>query len=168
MTRKEIFMKKAIVLVMSMILVIGLVFLTSCCFCWQPCGKPSIEVVKYVSVDKGVTWLDANTVAQAPSLRETHFVKYQFVVTNTGNVELTNIMLTDSNHNIMDWGNTIVSPLAPGASFTCTIGYEHPPIQAIVGEVSNTATVTGDYRGLTYGDTDDAWYIGVPYGVTIP
>ena len=156
-------MKKTMWLLLALVLLVALVVPTSCN--WNlPClGNPSIQVVKYVSVDHGVTWYDANSSAEGPIIYEGQPLKYKFVVTNTGDVQLTNITLTDSNYDLKTFDTTvIVSPLAAGGSFSFEIGYGAPQIHAVQGYVKNTVTATGDYNGVTYKDTDVAWYHCLP------
>jgi hypothetical protein len=118
--------------------------------------QPSIDVEKEVKVDC-TNWFDADDppgpVSPVPNPSDIYFM---FTVTNTGNVELTNITLSDSDFDLS--GLSIPSSLAPGESFQREIG----PLDAIVGQHTNTATATGDYDGNTYQDTDDANYFGVP------
>src|SRR6185437_10075439 len=55
----------------------------------------SVSVTKEVSVDGGSTWLDANS-APGPSLLASGAApKFRFTVTNTGNVPLSSVSLTD-------------------------------------------------------------------------
>ena len=82
----------------------------------RPAPKPAIRIIKYVSVDGGVTWLDANT-APGPLLDAGVNVKFQYVVTNTGNVPLTGIVVTDD---VIGAIGTLPS-LAAGASETWTV-----------------------------------------------
>lgn len=74
-------------------------------------ADPSIEIVKYVSVDGGATWDDSNT-PPGPLLPAGATPQFKFTVTNTGNVTLSDITVTDSVFGII---GTLVS-LAPGAS----------------------------------------------------
>jgi hypothetical protein len=118
---------------------------------------PSIRVKKHVSVDKGVTWYDAETIAAGPDAIVGAKVKFRFEVTNTGNATLTNITLTDSEYSLS--GVTVPATLAAGASFERFI-----EVTAVKGRHVNTATATGRYDGQTYSDTDKANYYGyVPY-----
>ena len=66
-------------------------------------------------------------------------ISYSFLVTNTGNVTLTGVTVTDPLVTVDQGPQT----LAPGGSFTFTASYS--PVQADIdaGEVSNTATGTG-------------------------
>jgi len=73
------------------------------------------------------------------------------VVTNTGNVDLTGITLTDSDFDLS--GCTVPSSLAVGASFNCIVTDPWAPVQH-----TDTATVTGDFGGQPVDDTDDANY----------
>lgn len=56
---------------------------------------PSIQIIKYVSVDNGHTWIDAN-VSPGPNLPIGVTPQFKFVITNTGNVPLTNITVNDN------------------------------------------------------------------------
>lgn len=70
-------------------------------------------------------------------------VTYSFVVTNTGNVTLTDVTVTDPLPGL----SAIDCPattLAPGESMTCTATYTVTLADAEAGEVQNTATVIGD------------------------
>ena len=95
----------------------------------------SIQLVKDGSLD--MTVVPSNTEAN-PGDR----IQYTFTVTNTGNVTLTNVIVTDPKVSVS--GGPIVS-LAPGASngstFTGTYTLTQADINA--GKVDNTATATG-------------------------
>ncbi|MBU4153478.1 MAG: hypothetical protein KKD63_11400 [Proteobacteria bacterium] len=83
-------------------------------------------------------------------------VSYKFVVTNTGNTALSQVLITDSTHPAC----TISNVLAAGEFDDCTIG----PFNAKIGLQTNTATTTGKYINgattVTVSDTDDASYCG--------
>jgi|GEM_PF-5395749 len=115
--------------------------------------KPRIDVKKYVSVDGKDTWDDANS-ASGPETTENSDVFFKFVVTNTGDVRLTNITLTDDYFDDLD-EDEIEDSLSKGSSFEYIFG----PVGAANGQHKNTATATGDYSGRTYTDTDPAHYI---------
>ncbi len=127
-----------------------------------PSPIASIDVEKYVSVDYGVTWLDADTAGDAPEKRVTNNLKYKYVVTNTGQVPLINITLSDFHESTyLNLSHImIIDPLPAGGTFEGFYGLEPPYIQALEGLHTNTATATGDYAGVTYMDSDDANYIG--------
>jgi hypothetical protein len=113
---------------------------------------PAIDLVKEVSTDNQVTWLDANS-APGPSTTAGSPVYFRFRVTNTGNVPLTGLTLTDSDFNLSGCGNK-PDPFAPGSTYTCTYG----PVSAIVGQHQNTGSATGTYNATPYSDTDLAHY----------
>ena len=79
--------------------------------------NPLIDVEKYVSIDGGETWLDDDDPIGPFFICNTD-PQFKFVVTNTGNVDLTGISLTDSD---FDLSNCTVPPLAVGASFECFV-----------------------------------------------
>ncbi|KAF1726705.1 hypothetical protein CSC78_03890 [Pseudoxanthomonas japonensis] len=68
-------------------------------------------------------------------------IAYQFIVTNTGNVALTGVVVNDAQ---LDAPATCpVTTLAPGASTTCTGVHTVIAAEVAVGNVHNSATVTG-------------------------
>jgi len=122
---------------------------------------PSIDVEKYVSVDGGASWEDADA-APGPNLPEGSDPQFKFVVTNTGNVELGSISLADSDFNSLLSGCTIPTTLAIGASFNCVI-----TAPWAMGQHTDTATASGSYGGNAYNDTDDANYTGQDVAPTV-
>jgi uncharacterized repeat protein (TIGR01451 family) len=115
-------------------------------------AEADIDVEKLVTVD-GATWYDADDPT-GPEADVGSDVTFRFVVTNTGELTLTNVSLTDTDFDLS--GCSVVDPLVPGASFTC----DHGPVSAEAGQHANTATASGDYEDETYSDTDDAHYFG--------
>jgi hypothetical protein len=113
----------------------------------------SIHIEKYVSVDGQATWEDADT-SPGPEVSEGDDVYFRFVVTNDGDVELTNITLSDTDFDLS--GCSITDPLATGASFECVIG----PFAAVEGQHTDTGATSGQYDGMTVTDSDDAYYYG--------
>jgi uncharacterized repeat protein (TIGR01451 family) len=77
-------------------------------------------------------------------------IAYSYVVTNTGNVTLSNVTVTDNkidndsvNIDCPSGGTTnVVTTLAPGASQTCVATYTVTQGDVDAGSVSNTATAT--------------------------
>jgi uncharacterized repeat protein (TIGR01451 family) len=68
-------------------------------------------------------------------------IAYQFVVTNTGDVTLSGIVVNDA---LLDAPAVCpVTTLAPGASTTCTGSHTVTAADVAVGNVHNSATVTG-------------------------
>ena len=115
-------------------------------------GLPSIDVEKFVSLDGGTTWFDADTPPGLSIPQGTDPV-FRFIVTNTGTVTLESISLVDS---ILGPITIPTTTLAPGESFTVEVTDTWTE-----GQQTNDATVTGDYQGVIYNDTDSANYVGV-------
>jgi len=120
-------------------------------------ANPSIDVEKYVSIDGGATWQDADA-APGPTLVVGTNPQFRFTVTNNGNVTLTNITLTDNTYSLA--GCTVPASLAAGASFSCTI-----TVPWAAGQHTNTASTSGQFTDgngstQTKTDTDDANYLG--------
>jgi hypothetical protein len=122
-------------------------------------ATPGIDIEKYVSVDGKTTWEDADD-ALGPYVYVGSPVWYQFVVTNTGNVVLSNITLSDSVYGAIDCPSK-PDALAPGSSFACDIG----PFAAEAGLHTNTATAKDTVWDVS--DTDDANYFGATPGIDI-
>ena len=120
-----------------------------------------IDVEKLVSVDGGMTWVDADSPF-GPYAVQGNAVQFKFVVTNIGSAVLTNISLTDSDFSLA--GCAIPAALLPGALFECSIS-----TTAALGQHTDTGTVSGSFvdgAGNTESDsdTDDANYYGVSRG----
>ncbi len=72
-------------------------------------------------------------------------IAYSFLVTNTGNVTLTGIVINDANLDAA--AVCAVTTLAPGASTTCTGTHTITQAEVNAGVVNNTATATGTTPG---------------------
>lgn len=125
---------------------------------WQHCEvmgpfeeEPEISIEKLVSPDNGVTWFDADN-PPGPNVLESTDPQFRFIVTNTGNVTLTNVQVTDDVYGLI---GTLPS-LSPGASAQFNIVGTWA-----LGQQVNTATATGDYNDQTVEDTDPAYWFGV-------
>ncbi len=111
---------------------------------------PSIMVEKLISTDN-VSFTHADTTPI--DVLEGYPVYYKLVVTNDGNVNLTNIQLDDT---LYAPTCTPPDPLQPGESFTCYYG----PVTAVLGTQCNyfTANATPQGGGNIVEDTDRACY----------
>ena len=72
------------------------------------------------------------------------------MVTNTGNVDLVNVAVTDPL-----LGGAVSCPqttLSPGESMTCSAGYTVTQVDLDTGQIANTATVDADDPGWVAGD----------------
>ena len=118
--------------------------------------EPDIRLVKYGAVDMTV-------VAPSDQANANDLIQYTFTVTNTGNVTLTNITVTDPLITVS--GNPIAS-LEPGQSDSTTITGTLALTQTMIdaGSVLNTADVSGttpentqvtDQDGVTVSITPD-------------
>jgi uncharacterized repeat protein (TIGR01451 family) len=126
--------------------------------------SPAIDIEKLVSIDGGLTFVDADT-AQGPTLNQGTDPIFKFIVTNTGNVTLSNITVSDSDFDLNGAasGTSIsIATLAANnnavggpdeSSFTFTA-----PWQA--GQHTNTATASTTFNGAIVRDSDDANYFG--------
>ena len=101
---------------------------------------PSIDIVKTAS---------PTTVSAAVQT-----ITYSFVVTNTGNVDLSSVVVSDPKPGL----SVITCPttsLAPGATMTCTATYSTTQADIDAGAIVNTASVSGSApNGSTVTDSD--------------
>ncbi|MFB2983083.1 hypothetical protein [Microseira sp. BLCC-F43] len=127
-------------------------------------ADPSLDVEKYVSVDGGATFVDADTVTGPFLLESGADPQFKFVVKNTGNVALTNVTLTDSDFNLpLTPFNLAANDGQEGGADEFTYTFTGATWQA--GQHTNTATAATTYTdgvGNTknLSDTDDANYFG--------
>ena len=115
---------------------------------------PAIDVEKYVGASATGAWDDADSPTGQTYTAGSN-VYFRFVVTNTGNVALSNVTLSDSDFSPLT-GCNVSGTLAAGQAYQCVYG----PVTAITGQHENEATATGSYNGTTYSDTDLAHYLG--------
>ena len=96
-----------------------------------PVLAPSLVLVKTA---------DATALSSPPATGEV--VTYSLTVTNTGNVALANVAVTDAMLGAV--AGSPVASLAPGASRTLTAAYALTQADLDAGEVRNTATARGE------------------------
>ena len=120
---------------------------------------PRIDLVKWVSVDNGVTWVDANSPT-GPTLSSTQPLGplYKCSVTNTGNITLPGVSVTDSVYDLNNGDpgrDHVFGTLLPGDTLEWV--FSGAVYQA--GQQSDiaVATVTG-LPSVT--DADNAYYFG--------
>jgi uncharacterized repeat protein (TIGR01451 family) len=130
-----------------------------------PQPSASIKLLKQISVDGGITWFDADSAATAPAVTAPAGALYRFIVTNTGNVNLTNVSISDPALGL----TSVVIPsatLTPGQSVTIVSGTSgfsslSQPTRCnlnTIGNITNIATVTGTPAsgGANVTDTNPA------------
>ena len=126
-----------------------------------------IDVEKLVSVDGGTTWEDAD-VATGPTLLDGFDApQFKFVLTNTGNVALSGVSLTDSDFGLAGCVPSVPTTLAVGASYECVLTGTWA-----AGQHTNMATASGNYTasdGSSYSDSDfdSAFYFGATVSVDV-
>ncbi|MFC7613897.1 GEVED domain-containing protein [Actinokineospora soli] len=120
----------------------------------------AIPTIRDIALDKTAGPL-VDTDANGPDAGDT--ITFAFRVTNTGNVTLDPVEVTDP---LAGQVTCPAGPLAPGASFDCTAApytLTQPDVDA--AEVRNTATATGtDPSGEPVSDTDSTRTLINPEG----
>ncbi|WP_431074301.1 DUF7507 domain-containing protein [Microbacterium phyllosphaerae] len=101
---------------------------------------PSVDPAPALSIVKSS---DVETISEAGET-----ITYSFLVTNTGNVTLNDVTVTETDFSGTGELSAITCPagagaLAPGADVTCTATYVVTQADVDAGEISNTASVTG-------------------------
>ena len=108
--------------------------------------NPSVSLVKSLA-----SYIDDDS---SGSITQDDRLWYQFDVTNTGYVTVSNLSITDDS-----FGLPVACPpvsLAPGTTVTCNATSTHIVTagEVIAGEVTNTATASVDFNTATYTDSD--------------
>ena len=120
----------------------------------EPPPNPSIDVEKLVNGE------DADSEAAAVHVPVESTLLFAYVVTNTGDVTLNSVSVTDNA------GLTVTCPkttLAPGESMTCTAS-----TAALAGLHTNIATASGTPEsGSPVTDTDPANYFGFTASIDV-
>jgi hypothetical protein len=119
---------------------------------------PAIDIEKYVSVDGGTTWDDADTPT-GPMAPVPGTVQFKVVVTNIGNVPLTSVVVTDTDFAF----SGVVGSLAVGASDESDV----LSVPSVLNQHANLATVNALYESTPVTDNDPAHYFGGAPGINI-
>ena len=129
---------------------------------------PAIDIEKLVKVDGATAFVDADT-ATGPNTFEGTPVQFKFTVTNTGNVTLSDITVSDSDFDLSgltgDANGSLagyqIATLAPSGS----VDILYTQSAATVGQHTDTGTASTTFNGSTVSDMDDANYFGFDAGV---
>jgi hypothetical protein len=110
-----------------------------------------------IDIEKSTNGQDADD-PKGPTVEVGSTVEWEYVVTNNGSANLTNITVTDDQGVIpefqgIDLNNDDI--LAPGETWTYTANGT-----AEFGQYVNNATATGEYEGETVEDSDPSHYYG--------
>lgn len=130
---------------------------------------PAIDIEKLVKVDGATAFVDADTAATGPNAFEGTPVQFKFTVTNTGNVTLSDITVSDSDFDLSgltgDANGSLagyqIATLAPSGS----VDILYTQSAATVGQHTDTGTASTTFNGSTVSDTDNANYFGFDAGV---
>jgi hypothetical protein len=117
-----------------------------------------------VRIEKSTNGKDAD-VAPGPTILVGDTVTWEYVVTNTGGIDLTNVQVVDDQGVTVDCSGQ--TTLAAGLSMTCTGSGV-----ATLGQYSNLGTVTAESTAgsVTVTDSDASHYLGqetLPPGIKI-
>ena len=105
-----------------------------------------------IDIEKATNGYDAD-ISPGPSILEGDQVEWTYVVTNTGDVVLSNITVTDDQGVTADCTQ---SSLVPGGSMTCSGSGT-----AVEGQYTNVGTATGvSPKGTSVMDADPSHYYG--------
>jgi hypothetical protein len=107
-----------------------------------------------IDIEKSTNGRDADA-APGPSITVGAPVTWQYVVRNTGTVDLTNVGVSDNRGVVVNCGG--LTTLTVGQSMTCSgTGV------AVLGQYENIGTVTADSTIGPVTDSDASHYLGVP------
>ena len=120
---------------------------------WQP--NPLIDLVKSVNLTTDADGSGATSPGDT--------LTYSFLVTNTGNVTLSDVTVTDP-HTGLSAISCPATVLAPAASMTCTATYVVTTGDFNAGIIVNTATVVGTAPDGRKVDDKDSAELPVPRG----
>ncbi|MFK4851295.1 hypothetical protein ACI3KT_06640 [Microbacterium sp. ZW T6_19] len=111
-----------------------------------PVSPPSEVTIPSVDPAPALTIVKSSDVETISEAGET--ITYSFLVTNTGNVTLNDVTVSDTDFSGNGELSAITCPagaasLAPGADVTCTATYVVTQADVDAGEITNAALVTG-------------------------
>ncbi|WP_438263946.1 DUF7507 domain-containing protein, partial [Algibacter lectus] len=121
-------------------------------------GEPDDATVTTLPVQGGISLTKA-TLPAADGSYDTvgEQIVYALIVTNTGNVTLTNVSVTDANADSGSIVPAVISSIAPGVSVSLTATHTITQDEINSGLVSNTASVSGTdtFGNVVTDDSDD-------------
>ncbi|WP_243228965.1 DUF11 domain-containing protein [Microbacterium sp. CIAB417] len=111
-------------------------------------NDPADTTVEFVEQEPAIRVVKSATPTSEEEFVLGQNVTYSFVVTNTGNVTLTDVVVSEGEFSGTGELSDVVCPvgassLAPGASVTCTATYEVTQEDVDAGSITNAATATG-------------------------
>jgi hypothetical protein len=110
------------------------------------------DSVSYFGADPAISLDKTTNGSDEPIILVGQTVNWEYLVTNTGNVELSDIAVTDNKGVIVSCPSV---SLAVGQSMTCTaVGV------AAAGDYSNLGTVSGSYGDMVVTASDASSYFG--------
>ncbi len=95
-------------------------------------------------------------------------VQYSYLVTNTGNVDLTSLAVSDNKVGTVTCPTPAAPGLAPGAVETCTGTYTATTQDAMNNNITNTATATGTDAAGAVSPTSPPTTYSIPQGSAAP
>ncbi|MFC5569048.1 OmpA family protein [Lysobacter yangpyeongensis] len=119
--------------------------------------SPATDSVTVNATTTPALTLDKSAVSGVPYTAVGDVVTYDYVVTNTGNVTISALAVSD------DRIATVTCPvttLAPGASTTCTAAYTITQADLDAGSVTNNASATGTPASGTLAPATDSVTVG--------
>ncbi|MEN6341306.1 MAG: dockerin type I domain-containing protein [Methanospirillum sp.] len=119
---------------------------------------PGIDLEANVSVDGGATWLDADSATGPTLLPGGAAPRFRFAVTNTGNVPLSNVRITDSVLGTIGVPGTLA---VNGSAESVMTG------SWVAGQQTNVATASGTGAGQTVSDSDATNYFGAAPAIDV-
>ncbi|WP_344751317.1 DUF7507 domain-containing protein [Gryllotalpicola koreensis] len=131
-----------------------------------PVSPPSTSTVT-VDQDPSMSVVKSASPSDASSYKVGEQITYSFVVTNTGNVTITDPKVDDAKFSGTGQLSAISCPtsgatLAPGAQEICTATYTVTQADVDAGKLTNTATVTGTTPGGGTTPPSDPSTVTVP------
>jgi uncharacterized repeat protein (TIGR01451 family) len=119
---------------------------------------PHIDIEKYVSIDDGLNWEDADS-APYPTPLVGNNVSFKVVICNDGEADLSNVVITDTDFTFTG----VASSLSVGDCDESDV----VTVAAVDGLQYDLATVNATAEGVPVTDEDPASYFGSPPGPAI-
>jgi len=115
-----------------------------------------LDIEKYLGIGGEPEWQEADS-PPGPAVYVSTPVWFWLMVWNSGDIELSNLVLTDSAVDLASYPECTPPPaLQPGEPFDCIVG----PLLAEMGQHSDTGQITGEFAGSAFSAGDRVYYLG--------